>query len=140
MLEGEASEHIIQILRSVHGQKMTFKQEGQVSMPGVPDIYTEDINGPIWIEVKLVKAYPKRDNSKILKHDFDNFQTKFFKNTKSRSFALIADVAENKKIEFRILKKEDVKEKITFAEFKKLPKWDVKNKFWEEKNEQVQER
>lgn len=131
MLEGEASEHIIQILRSVHGQKMTFKQEGQVSMPGVPDIYTEDKKGTIWIEVKLVSKHPKRKSSKILKHHFDEFQLKFFRNTCSRAYALIADITKDK-LEFRVIKKEDVKENFTLEEFEKMKIWNVKEKFWEE--------
>lgn len=129
-LEGEASTHIIAALKLHETINMVFKQEGQVSMPGVPDIYVEDKEkGAFWIEVKLVKEYPKRETSKVLKHEFDNKQVNFFKRTSTNSFAIIADIAENKKLEFRIIKKEEIKNNFTLKEFKELRIWGGE-KFW----------
>ena len=98
-------------------------------MPGVPDIYVEDDNGAFWIEVKLIKKYPKKGTSKVLEHEFSGKQIKFFKKTSTNSFAIIADIAEGKTIEFRIVKKEDIKENFTLDEFKKLKIWGGE-KFW----------
>jgi hypothetical protein len=129
-LEGEASTHIIAALKLHETINMVFKQEGQVSMPGVPDIYVEDKEkGAFWIEVKLVKEYPKRETSKVLKHEFDNKQVNFFKRTSTNSFAIIADIAENKKLEFRIVKKEEIKNNFTLKEFKEFRIWGGE-KFW----------
>ena len=130
MLEGDASTHIIQAVKKIESVKIVFKEEGQVSMPGVPDIYVDDeVSGAFWIEVKLVKKYPKRSNSIILEHDFSPEQIRFFNKTSTKSFAIIADIADGKKLEFRIVPKKKIKCKMNLSEFKELKIWGGE-KFW----------